>query len=246
MSCRIHLSADLQGMFKISIPVNLILQLYRQSTNKLITDLHFDLLLNFRQLGLCLIHDDGLMIQLLFCDWKKILLVLKPAYSTVKTPNSSPVRARYGLSFVDSNSDLYLTSVTALLFAISCYIGPRYNGTQLYFRRISLLMMPWFHVSPVHQQQCYWPCRIENPCLLWERVFHLPRPYQFWEKIAKWHIYASVNYTIIGLDNGLSPIKHHQAIIWTNDDLLSLGPLLINSSKIGKPDTTIFTVKPLI
>ena len=34
--------------------------------------------------------------------------------------------------FVDSNSDLYSASVTAVMYVISCYTGPRYNGTQLY------------------------------------------------------------------------------------------------------------------
>ena len=38
------------------------------------------------------------------------------------------------------------------------------------------------------------------------------------------HIYVSVNYTIIGSDNGLSPVRR-QTIIWTNDGLLSIRPL---------------------
>ena len=49
-----------------------------------------------------------------------------------KTPHSSPVRARYGASFVDSASDWYSASVPAMIYAISCYIWPRYNGTRLY------------------------------------------------------------------------------------------------------------------
>ena len=35
---------------------------------------------------------------------------------------------------------------------------------------------------------------------------------------AKWHICASLNWVIIGSDNGLSPVRP-QAIIWTNADL---------------------------
>ena len=46
-----------------------------------------------------------------------------------KTPHSSP----YGASFVDSASDWYSASVPAMMYAISCYIWPRYNGTRLYF-----------------------------------------------------------------------------------------------------------------
>ena len=41
---------------------------------------------------------------------------------------------------------------------------------------------------------------------------------------AEWSIYASVNKTIIGSYKRLSPV-HNQAIIWTNDSLLSNGPL---------------------
>ena len=49
---------------------------------------------------------------------------------------------------------------------------------------------------------------------------------------AEWHIYASANQIIIGSDNGLSPGRR-QAIIWTNTNILSIGPLGINSSEIS-------------
>ena len=49
-----------------------------------------------------------------------------------KDPHSLPVRARYGVSFVDSNSHWYSTSVNAVLYAISYYIGLHFTGTQLY------------------------------------------------------------------------------------------------------------------
>ena len=49
-----------------------------------------------------------------------------------KTHHSSPVRARYFLSFADSPSDLYSAPSTALIYAISCYIEPRCNDTQLF------------------------------------------------------------------------------------------------------------------
>ena len=41
---------------------------------------------------------------------------------------------------------------------------------------------------------------------------------------AEWRIYASVNYAIIGSDNGLSPGRR-QAIIWTNAGILLIGSL---------------------
>ena len=49
-----------------------------------------------------------------------------------KKPYSSPVRARYGVSFVDPASDWYSASVAVIIYIIYCYIGPRYNGTRLF------------------------------------------------------------------------------------------------------------------
>ena len=48
-----------------------------------------------------------------------------------KTPHSMPIRACYGVSFVDPASDWYSTSVPAIIYAVSYYIGPCYNSTQL-------------------------------------------------------------------------------------------------------------------
>ena len=44
-------------------------------------------------------------------------------------------------------------------------------------------------------------------------------------------MYASVNHTTIGSDNGLSP-ERHQAIIWTSAGILLIGPLGTNFSEI--------------
>ena len=41
---------------------------------------------------------------------------------------------------------------------------------------------------------------------------------------SEWSIYASVIYTSIGSDNGLSPGRH-QAVIWTNAGILLIGQL---------------------
>ena len=46
--------------------------------------------------------------------------------------NSLPVRARYCVSFGDPISDLYSVSVTAVMYEIPGYIGPRYNDIRLY------------------------------------------------------------------------------------------------------------------
>ena len=46
--------------------------------------------------------------------------------------NSSPVRARHGVSFVGHVIDWFSTTVLAIMYTISCYTGPRYNGNRLY------------------------------------------------------------------------------------------------------------------
>ena len=46
------------------------------------------------------------------------------------------------------------------------------------------------------------------------------------------HIYASVNWVIIGSGNGMSPVRR-QAIIWTNAGLLSIELLGTSFSEIG-------------
>ena len=52
-----------------------------------------------------------------------------------------------------------------------------------------------------------------------------------WLIEAEWRIYASLNWVIIGSDNGLSPVRH-QAIIWTNAGILLIGPLGTNFGEI--------------
>ena len=47
------------------------------------------------------------------------------------TSHSLPVTARHGLYFEGINCDLYSTSVTVVMYATSCHIGPRYNSTRL-------------------------------------------------------------------------------------------------------------------
>ena len=65
---------------------------------------------------------------------------------------------------------------------------------------------------------------------LYLRMFLLPVCW-YWPIEAEWCIYASVNYIIIGSDNGLSPGRG-QAIIWTNAGILSNGPLGTNFIEI--------------
>ena len=50
--------------------------------------------------------------------------------------------ASYGVSFVSTNSDLGNVLVTAVLYRIPYYTGPCYNGTCLYFFRISQKFVP--------------------------------------------------------------------------------------------------------
>ena len=48
---------------------------------------------------------------------------------------------------------------------------------------------------------------------------------------AEWRIYASVNNTIIGSDNGLAPTRQ-QAIVWSNTRILIIEPLWTDFSEI--------------
>ena len=60
-----------------------------------------------------------------------IMWLFKKKYQQ-KTHHSSPVRAKYGVSFVDPATDWYSALISATINAISYYIGPRYNSTWLY------------------------------------------------------------------------------------------------------------------
>ena len=64
-----------------------------------------------------------------------------------------------------------------------------------------------------------------------EMVAILPWPQWVNSSEAEWRIYASVKLTIIGSDNGLSPVRR-QAIIWTNAGILLIGPLGTNFIEI--------------
>ena len=64
-------------------------------------------------------------------------------------------------------------------------------------------------------------------------AFHQKNDFNFMCNLieAEWRIYASVNYTNIGSDNGLSPDRR-QAIIWTNTGKLLIGSWGTNFSEI--------------
>ena len=62
--------------------------------------------------------------------------------SSWKAPHSSAIRVSYGVSFVISNSDLYSVLVSSVMYVISRYFEPCYNGTRLYYDN-ALRWMPW-------------------------------------------------------------------------------------------------------
>ena len=66
-----------------------------------------------------------------------------------REPHSSPVRARYGVSLVGSNSDSCPASVTIMMYAISCYIIPRYNGIWLYVYIIACNFHTVIHILSI-------------------------------------------------------------------------------------------------
>ena len=62
--------------------------------------------------------------------------------SSQETLHSSPVRARYGVSFVNTNSGWCFASVSVFMFKIPCYVWPRYKGIRLYLGPWNKLKLP--------------------------------------------------------------------------------------------------------
>ena len=56
---------------------------------------------------------------------------------------------------------------------------------------------------------------------------------------AEWCIYASAKHADIGSDNGLSPVQH-QAIIWSNDAILSIRPLWTHFKRNFAENSKVF------
>ena len=69
-----------------------------------------------------------------------IMWLIFSKFLTVDT-HSLPERVSYGVSVVYTNSDLCSASVTGVLQAISCCIGPRYKDIQLYIAEKKLLLI---------------------------------------------------------------------------------------------------------
>ena len=62
---------------------------------------------------------------------------------------------------------------------------------------------------------------------------------------AKWHIYASLNWVIIGSDNCLSPVPG-PAFIWTNAGLLLIVPRGTNFNAVSFKINILFTKKMIL
>ena len=73
---------------------------------------------------------------------------ISPKYSR-KTLHRSPVRARYGVSFVGSASDWYSAAVHAMVCAISCYIRPLYRQSTVCM--LSMISRVIIDQDPCHQ-----------------------------------------------------------------------------------------------
>ena len=76
----------------------------------------------------------------MFCHWQYVpwcevqcsAIITRSIFSQIfPDPYSLPARMRYGVSFVSDNSDICSVSVTVVLRAVSCYIGPCYTRTWL-------------------------------------------------------------------------------------------------------------------
>ena len=82
---------------------------------------------------LCLIFMSQIVLYL--CQVQCSAIIMQAIFSKFswKTHHRSPVRTRYGVSFVDSISDLHTGPVTIVMYAISCYVGPHCNSNELYY-----------------------------------------------------------------------------------------------------------------
>ena len=105
-------------------------------------------------------------------------------HSSPSLPHSSPVRARYGVSFVIIISDLYSASISVILCIISCHIWPGYDGTRLYNCQMatreavsSLRCWSWCHdietlTGPLWGESIHWSldnmCKIPSRWLLYQ------------------------------------------------------------------------------
>ena len=124
-------------------------------------------------------------------------------------------------------------------WGISCEIALLSMSLDFSYDKLKMVqVMAWCHQATNHYLSQCWP-RSLSP-------YGITRPQWVNEKCLKvsptkccilthWgrvlHIYASVNQTIIGSDNGLSP-GQRQAILWTNAAIFLIGPLGINFSEI--------------
>ena len=86
-----------------------------------------------------------------------------------KTLHSSPVRASYGVSFVNTYSDLCNTALNEVLYKISHYIGLHYNSTILYLHLQSFLNPETSELDKIipHGFVCliYW--QVNNELQIW-------------------------------------------------------------------------------
>ena len=68
------------------------------------------------------------VLPVLACSAVIMTLIFSQIF--LKIPHTSPVKARYGVSFVDPASDWYSASVLQIIYVISYNTGLCYNGTH--------------------------------------------------------------------------------------------------------------------
>ena len=100
---------------------------------------------------------------------------VKLSKTLAKTYHSLPVKARYGVSFVDTISDIYSGPATTVMYAIFCNIGPRYNCTGLY-----LLTIPLFFFDGT---------LLQKTNEIWRYIMVVSQPSWFEEHLLLCHIF---------------------------------------------------------
>ena len=117
-------------------------------------------------------------------------------------PHSSPVRARYGVSFVIIISDLCSASISVIPCTISCHIWPVYDGTWLYNCQMatreavsSWSWWPWCHNMETFSTLLAL-CE-ENPLVIHWSLENMRKVTNTWRLYKVWSfLYCSIGFKV--------------------------------------------------
>ena len=129
-----------------------------------------------------------------------------------------------------SNAYMRQESKPPLVQIMACHLDgakPLFEPLMVYCKIVPLginFNEIWIGIIRFHSGKCIWKCRLWNGIHFFFGLIVLTHQGQVMHM-------SNSKLTIIGSDNGFSPGRH-QAIIWTNACLLSIGPLGTSFSEI--------------